>query len=116
MPQFTLEAATSNGSSVAHGEERSRLTSLRDEIDIYLRTIESFATSDPADVMAQISSIHARLVGIRIGLQRSNSQRATAFRTKEVDPLIEALEFQFKVSSRIIALAEQEWKIAGGAS
>lgn len=116
MPQFTLEESASNGSSAVPGEERTWLSSLREEIDGYVTTLESFATSDPADVLAQIASIHARLVGIRIGLHRSSSQRANAFRTKEVDPLMEAVEFQFKISSRIIALAEQEWKIAGGAN
>lgn len=100
----------------AKDQDRSWLDDYRQELDGYYGTLQSFATSDPADVLAQISSIHARLVGMRAALVRSTSQRANGFRTREIDPMIEALEFQFKCASRIIALAEQEWKIAGGAS
>ena len=115
MAQFNLEETRSNGSTPAT-EERIWLQSVRQELDDYCVAMEKFATSDPATVMADISSIHARLVGIRVALQRSGSQRANSLRTREVDPLIDALEFQFKCSSRIIALADQEWRMAGGAN
>ncbi len=96
--------------------EREWLGELRKEVNSYLKVLSEFASSDPREVMGDISSIHARLVFMRIELFREGSQRAATLRTKEVDPLIEAIEFQFKVQSRIISMMDLDWKLAGGQS
>lgn len=109
-------AASSGSGSEVRVQERAWLTKIREELDDYYGSMEKFFENDPADNMAQISSIGARLSHIRALLQRSGSQPATSLRTKEVDPLIEALEFQFKIHSRVVSLAELEYKMAGGAN
>lgn len=85
-----------------------------DELDQMRSTVTNFANSDPADVLTAISGISGRLAEIRAMLQRSSSQRATALRTKEVDPLREELDLQFRVWSRKIALMEWELRMSGG--
>lgn len=97
-------------------QDREWLSALRVELDDYCVRLGQFAGADPADVLAIISSIHARLSHLRVQLYRNGSQRAKSVRTQEIDPLIEALEFQFKCASRIISLSEQEWRMAGGQS
>jgi hypothetical protein len=52
---------------------------------------------------------------MRAQLQRSNTQRSTALRSREVDPLRDELDLQFKIHSRRIALMEWEARLAGGA-
>lgn len=118
--ELTLEEPSRNGGTTHksddHAIDRDQLSAFRDELDDYLARIRGFENADPAHVMAMISSIHARLAHIRVQLVRSGSQRASVLRTKEVDPVMEALEFQFKVHSRIISIAELELKMAGAAS
>lgn len=110
---FELEAnRTSNGSGrlqpnvIAPGIEA--------ELDDMRARVTGFCDADPADVLATISGIAGRLAEIRAGLLRGNTQRATQLRTREVDPLREDLELQFKIHSRRIALLEWELKLSGG--
>jgi hypothetical protein len=86
-------------------------TSSRNEGD----TTERKMVADPSDVLARISGIAGRLAEIRAQLYRLNTQRCTALRTREVDPLREDLDLQFRIHSRRIALLEWELKLSGGA-
>lgn len=94
--------------------EREFITSVRDELDGYAEKLCDVADSDPRDAMGILSSVHARLTQIRLQLQRAGSQRVDKLRTRELDPMIEAVEFQFKVASRVIATTELEWNMAQG--
>src|SRR4051812_5429955 len=80
------------------------------ELDDMRQRIIAFATSDPADVLGDLSAISGRLAEMRAQLYRDNSQRCQALRTREVDPLREECELQFKIHSRRIALLEWELK------
>lgn len=84
------------------------------ELEQMRATIMAFRGMDPADVLTEISGISGRLAEIRANLQRNNSQRCTALRTREVDPLREELDLQFRVWSRKIALLEWELRMSGG--
>ena len=84
------------------------------ELDGMRSRIVGFVDEDPSDVLAAISGISGRLAEMRALLQRANSQRATALRTKEVDPLREELDLQFRVWSRRIAVMEWELRMSGG--
>jgi hypothetical protein len=84
------------------------------ELDGMRARIVGFVDEDPSDVLAAISGVSGRLAEMRAQLQRSNSQRASALRVKEVDPLREELDLQFRVWSRRIAVMEWELRLAGG--
>lgn len=84
------------------------------ELDDMRARVVGFVDEDPADVLAAISGISGRLAEMRAQLQRSNSQRASALRVREVDPLREELDLQFRVWSRRIAVMEWELRLAGG--
>lgn len=86
------------------------------ELDGMRSVVVDYVNRDPSDVLLSISGLSGRLTEIRADLQRSSSQMCTALRTREVDPLREELELQFRVWSRRIALLEWELKLSGGAT
>ena len=90
------------------------LGALMAELDHMRADVCRFPEEDPADVLMRISGLVGRLAEVRVQLLRSGSQRATMLRTKEVDPLREDLELQFKLHSRRVALMEWELKLSGG--
>lgn len=96
------------------GAESVLLVTYMPELDAMRATIMAFKDMDPADVLSEISGISGRLAEMRANLQRNNSQRCTALRTREVDPLREELDLQFRVWSRKIALMEWELRMSGG--
>lgn len=94
----------------------NRLGAYMAELDAMRAVIVDYVKQDPSDVLLSISGLSARLTEIRADLQRSSSQICTALRTREVDPLRDELELQFRVWSRRIALLEWELKLSGGAT
>jgi hypothetical protein len=84
------------------------------ELDDMRAQVRGFPDQDPSDVLMAISGIAGRLAEIRAWLYRDNSQRCTQIRTREVDPLREDLDLQFKLFSRRIALLEWELRMSGG--
>lgn len=84
------------------------------ELDEMRARVSQLPNEDPADVLATLSGIAGRLAEIRAQLHRDNSQRCTQLRAREVDPLRDDLELQFKIHSRRIALMEWELRLSGG--
>lgn len=90
------------------------LVRMRREIDEYVKVMLGFAQLDPQEVLIQVSAIAARLNAMRIELHRLGNSPATHLRTKEVDPLIGAMDTQFKIHSRLLTAREFEFRLAGG--
>jgi hypothetical protein len=76
--------------------------------------MQDFSTSDPGLVMEQISSMAARLIQIRCDVMRTESRHFQAFRTKELDPVLAQVEFQFKIHSRRLSSMTMDWEISRG--
>lgn len=87
----------------------------RGELDTYYEQIKGFRDQEPDSVLVIISGISARLTGMRADLQRQGSASANSLRTKEVDPLIDALDFQFKIHSRLLSVRQLDWEMTRGA-
>lgn len=104
-----------NGSNPAVGADQALVATCMRELDAMRATIADFPNRDPSDILTAIAGTAGRLSEIRVQLYRSNSQRCTALRTREVDPLREDLDLQFRIWSRKIALLEWELKLSGGA-
>ena len=124
---FTVQAANGgNGSSRPKAPSADFARPARDqqasgfysqvetELDDMRAQVRAFPNQDPADVLMVISGIAGRLAEIRAWLYRDNSQRCTQIRTREVDPLRDDLDLQFKLHSRRIALLEWELRLSGG--
>lgn len=96
----------------AHAEQASPvlnpemvfLVTIRDEIDDYFIGLKRLNALPTEEVFAFLSGVSARLVEIRVQCWRSESRRLNALRTREIDPLIEEIDRQFKIHSRIQAV------------
>lgn len=112
----SFPGTTLNGSGMTvNGTDPERLIiqEFRNELDGYYQMVASFAAVEPDQVLLMISSIGARLIYIRAQLQRSNSQRATRFRTTEIDPMLDHLDMQMRVHSRLISMRTLDWEMSG---
>jgi hypothetical protein len=87
---------------------------LRKELDGYYETIVQFPEMEPDQVLLAVSGISARLVYIRAQLLRSGAMKAQKLRTSEIEPLIEHLERQFRVHSRLISMRQLDFQLSGG--
>lgn len=131
MPEFDLDSVRRHPAHVGSIREETRveeaqhlravevdevrgwLENVKGEMDSYYTMGKAWATAEPDVVMIQISSIIARLTEIRAMCMRDNGQRTTRLRLNEIDPLIEALNFQFKIHSRLQAIREMDYKVSG---
>lgn len=120
---FTVQAATPRNGSPAAGpfsaparatQAAGFYSQTEAELDDMRARVRGFPDQDPSDVLMAISGLAGRLAEIRAWLYRDNSQRCTQIRTREVDPLREDLDLQFKLFSRRIALMEWELRMSGG--
>jgi hypothetical protein len=84
------------------------------EIDDYLRRLKELNSLPPTEVFQTLSAISARLAEIRNRLIRIESRRTTALRTREIDPLIDEVDRQFKFHSRIASVRQMEWDATTG--
>lgn len=113
--QFTLE--TSGGSEIVGftpDAEKSRVDNVLDELDAYYRSMKEFNDIEATEVLQALSSFSARASEIRSQLQRVDSKRSYALRTKHIDPFIEECDRQFKIHSRIQSIRETDYKLARG--
>lgn len=98
----------------SHNPASNQVAKWRAELDEYLDLMQDWSTSDPGLVMEQISSMGARLIQIRCDVVRSESRLYQAFRTKELDPVLAQVDFQFKVHSRRLSSLAMDFELSRG--
>lgn len=99
-------------------QQRSDVTAvegLRSEIDTFYAQMRTFAQMEPTEIFTDLAAMSARCSEIRCRIVRTKSQRLNNFRTKELDPLLEELDRQFRTWSRLATIRAQEWDMAGKA-
>jgi hypothetical protein len=87
---------------------------LRAELDKIALRLQDLPAMDLAEVLLYLASSSARLGEIRLQLIRSDLRWAQSLRTKEIDPLMDLLKFQFQIYSRITAIRQQELDLLRG--
>ena len=75
--------------------------------------LKQLGSLDIEEVFLRLAAITARLTEIRIHLHRVDSRRFTALRTREVDPLLDEADRQFRIFSRLQAVRTFEFEMAG---
>lgn len=129
MPVFTLESSTASTPAkfdehssiddvrvLTHRDQESlAIGHLQSEVDSWYAEMRAFEGMDPSDIFMRLAAFSARASEIRTQVQRTDNRRLTAFRTKELDPFLQACEFQFKVWSRVHAVRDMEFRLSGGA-
>lgn len=81
----------------------------REEIDDYFVGLKKLGSWEPAEVFLWLSGVTARLVELRTICWRSESRRLTALRSREIDPLIDECERQFRFHSRVQSCRQIEF-------
>lgn len=84
----------------------------RQEIKDYYSALADFESQPIVTVLKITGAYHARAFQIRNQLLQTDNNKAVRFRLDCIDPFITALEFQFKVWSRIGSQQDSEWKMA----
>lgn len=76
--------------------------------------MREFARSDLAEILMQLAAFTAYGSELRGQIQRADTRRLQAFRTKELDPFIDECDRQFKVWSRVQSVRQMEWDTSKG--
>lgn len=89
---------------------------VRDELDDVWRAMGEFSTSEPDEVMQRCAAFTARLGEIRMRIQRVEDLYPywKPIRTREVDPALDELKFQFQVASRLHSVRQFDFEMARG--
>lgn len=87
---------------------------LRQELDGYFVQLKRLSTLTPDEVFGTLSAMSARLVEIRGRLWRVDTRRCQALRSREVDPLIEEIDRQFKLHSRAFEVQKFDFEMSKG--
>lgn len=98
----------------AASTEASLIFGFQQEFDSYYAAMRHFSDRDVTEIFMAVAAFSARACEIRSNLIRNESRRAAAFRTREIDPFLEACEFQFKVWSRLQSVRQMEVDLSRG--
>jgi hypothetical protein len=93
--------------------EDSQLATWREELDEYHEAMADFPSCEPSEIFRSLAAYSARASYIRGQVMRVDNRALTNFRTKELDPFINTLDYQFKVWSRYQTTVQMEWEISG---
>jgi hypothetical protein len=83
---------------------------VEDEIDLMVRATRTFWEMEPDMVMRTIAALSARCTELSIHLHRVESlhRQWTKIRTMQVEKLLEDLDRQFKIASRMLEVRRQD--------
>jgi hypothetical protein len=121
---FTVEATTA-GVRFAAAPETAALAAagtlgsraqIEGELDGIMVYVRDFWMMEPDQVMAHCASFTARLTELEILLHRveARDREYKQIRTLQVQKLIEELERQFKIASRLVEVRRQDIETAKG--
>lgn len=88
----------------------------RQEVDDALEDIQKFHQMDPDEIMRRIIGHSARLSAIRVWVMRiEDYQREWKdVRTRDLEPTLDQLGFQYDIASRLHTIREYDYKIETG--
>ena len=84
----------------------------REEIHGYWMEIQQFESREDIEfILRRLSAFAARAGYMHSVTVRSSNKNVSDFRTKEVDKFLAAVEFQFKIWSRVASVGQTEWEM-----
>lgn len=87
---------------------------LYEEVEAMVHTIQDVVHEQPDVVMTTCMALMARCTEIWIQLLRveASERRAKAFRTMQLQKIMDLIDFEFKGASRLIEVARQEVELS----
>lgn len=98
----------------ATSAEQAFVVEIREELDTYFVQLRQLGRLPGDEVFLTLAGITARLAEIRSYIVRIDSRRMTALRSREIDPLIEECERQFRFFSRAQTVRQYEADLTRG--
>lgn len=88
--------------------------SIYDEVEAMVSTIHSVAAESPDQIVKVCMGLMARCTEIWIQLVRieSSDRRAKAFRTMQLQKVMDLIDFEFRAASRLVEVARQEVELS----
>lgn len=97
---------------MAWGELVSK-QAVEDELDMMFRAVRGFWDMEPDQVMRTIQAMSARCSEMEVHLFRLEGKREwKQVRTQQVDRLLQELDRQFKLASRLLEVRRQDLELA----
>jgi hypothetical protein len=89
---------------------------VQDEVTVMAALIRGFATMEPDEALQSIGALSARCTELCIELHRveGSDRRYRQMRTMQVQRLIDELERQTRLHSRLIEMRRQDLELGGG--
>lgn len=112
MTLYQVQAAP--GVDPANSDEASVISAARRELDGYYVEMRHFDGFDVTDIFQKIAAWSGRAAELRSHLVRQESRRAATFRTRELEPFLEQLDFQFRIYSRLQSVRQMEADLSRG--
>lgn len=113
---LTVEGA-SRGGGVVRSTPRADtgdLDALRAEVDQYYAQVRDLGNQESSEIFMSLAAITSRLSEMRKDVYRVPSRAYSAFRTQEIDPLLDECDRQFRFFSRAFATMELDAKLSTG--
>jgi len=121
MPTYEDTGTTYGGAPTSlvqtnghHSGPTDVLAPVQVELDNYFRLLTTLNSLPSTEVFQTLSAVSARASEIRSRLMAMDNRRSTAMRLRHVDPLIEEVDRQFKLHSRIQACRQFEFDASKG--
>lgn len=92
------------------------IDSIRGEINDAFADMKTFLNREPDEIMRMTSGHSARLSELRVMCMRIEDFYAPArqLRTRELEPVLEELERQWRNASRLFTVRELDWRMESG--
>ena len=95
------------------------IPSWREELQGCLEQIYKYANDDlrnqdPTPIMRKLSAFSSRASYMRSVCIKSSNRKVIAFKSDEIDPFLKEIELQFRIWSRVHAIAKDEFEMTRG--
>lgn len=103
-------AATPEIAALAAAGVLGSRAQIEGELDGILLTIRDFWTQEPDQVMQQVAAITARCTELEVLLHRveARDRQFKQIRTMQVQKILDELDRQFKIASRLVEVRRQD--------
>ncbi len=118
MPTYTPETISDEPQTTLRGAHRTSgvglIPGFQAEIDGYFVQMQDFNEIDVRGILSTLAGMSARISYMRSQVIRNEGRPAAAFRTRQIEPLLEEIDRQFKVWSRYQSVAQMEFDASRG--
>lgn len=94
----------------------SSLAAVRQEVEDLFNDMRTFHVREPDEVMRTVSGWSARFTELKVRIRRVEDvhREWRVFREREVEPILEELQQQYVIASRLLSVRELDYRMSAG--